>query len=54
MGQVLEFLVMAYTDNLKWGVTRSIRELNIKVAKQLFLKKQAQLIIYKILEKTAL
>ena len=31
-GQVLELLVMMYTDDLKEGAPHSIRELNIKVA----------------------
>ena len=31
MEQVLELLVVVYTDDLKGGVTRSIHELNIRV-----------------------
>jgi len=38
MGQVLELLVMMYIGDLKGGMPRLIRELNITVAYQLFLK----------------
>ena len=31
MKRALELLVMVYTDDLKGGVTSSIRELNIRV-----------------------
>ena len=36
MEQALELLVVVVTDNLKGGVTCSIRELNIRVVWQLF------------------
>ena len=35
---VLELPVMVYADDLKGGVTRSIREFNARAVQQLFLK----------------